>query len=47
MQRTITVGNYVSVQGTFIRQLPDGRIEVRVGDKIFAGLPVTRQTTAA
>ncbi|MGR3320494.1 MAG: hypothetical protein ACU0DK_01015 [Pseudooceanicola sp.] len=46
MHRTITMGNYVSVQGTFVRQLPDGRVEVRVGDKVFAGVPVSRQTAA-
>lgn len=46
MQRTITVGHYVSVQGTFVRQLADGRIEVRVGDKVFAGMPVASQTAA-
>ncbi|WP_088622614.1 hypothetical protein [Oceanicola sp. 22II-s10i] len=44
--QTITVGNYISVQGTFVRHLPDGRIEVRVGDKVFAGNPVNRSTAA-
>jgi hypothetical protein len=28
------------VQGNFVRQLADGRIAVRVGDRIFHGLPV-------
>ncbi len=46
MHRTITVGNYLSVQGTFVRQLPDGRIEVRVGSKVFAGHPVVRSSAA-
>lgn len=46
MQRTITMGHYVSVQGTFVRQLPDGRIEVRVGQKVFAGVPVNGRTAA-
>ncbi|MDF1854996.1 hypothetical protein [Pseudooceanicola sp.] len=47
MTRTITLGNYVSVQGTFVRQLSDGRIEVQVGDKIFAGTPVTQTASVA
>ncbi len=46
MQRTITIGNYVSVQGTFVRQLIDGRIEVRVGERVFAGLPVSSASAA-
>ncbi len=40
MLRTITVGTCVSVQGTFVRALPDGRIAVRVGDTIYEGRPV-------
>lgn len=40
MLRTIVLGSCVSVQGTFVRALPDGRIVVRVGAKTFAGRPV-------
>ena len=40
MLRTIVLGSCVSVQGTFVRALPDGRIVVRVGGKTFAGRPV-------
>jgi biotin carboxyl carrier protein len=40
MLRTITVGTCVSVQGTFVRALPDGRIAVRVGSTIYKGQPV-------
>ena len=40
MLRTITVGSCVSVQGTFVRALPDGRIAVRVGNTVYAGHPV-------
>ena len=40
MLRTITMGSYISVQGTFIRQLADGMIVVRVGEKTFVGFPV-------
>ena len=40
MLRTILLGSCVSVQGTFVRNLPDGCIAVRVGDRIFSGLAV-------
>lgn len=40
MLRTIILGSAISVQGTFIRALPDGRIAVRVGQAIFSGQPV-------
>ena len=42
MLRTITVGTCVSVQGTYVRSLPDGRIAVKVGDRVYAGRPVTK-----
>ncbi len=41
MVRTITLGSCVSVQGTFVRDLPDGRVLVRVGEREFAGKPIT------
>ena len=40
MLRTIVIGSCVSVQGTFVRGLPDGKILVRVGEREFAGQPV-------
>ena len=40
MLRTITIGSCVSVQGTFLRQLADGKIAVHVGDRTFLGTPV-------
>lgn len=40
MLRTIVLGTCVSVQGTFVRALPNGRIAVRVGKKIYEGKPV-------
>lgn len=40
MLRTITVGDYVSVQGMYVRTLPDGRIAVKVGEKVYEGRPV-------
>jgi hypothetical protein len=44
MLRTITIGSCVSIQGTFIRQLADGKIVIRVGDKTFVGFPVAARS---
>jgi hypothetical protein len=41
MLRTIVIGSCVSVQGLFIRKLPDGRVMISVDDKIYTGYPVT------
>ena len=41
MLRTITLGSCVSVQGTFVRALPDGRIAVKVGPNVYEGRPVS------
>jgi hypothetical protein len=38
--KTIIVGSCMSVQGILEKSLPDGRISVRVGDRIFTGRPV-------
>ena len=40
MLKTITVGSCISVQGTFVKALANGRIVVRVGDRTFEGRPV-------
>ncbi len=40
MLRTIILGTAISVQGTFVRAFPDGRIAVRVGTTVFRGHPV-------
>lgn len=40
MLRTIAIGSCVSVQGTFVRALPNGKIVVRVGSTEFVGRPV-------
>jgi len=42
MLKTITVGSCISIQGTFVKTLADGRIVVRVGERTFEGKPVTR-----
>ena len=43
MLRTIIVGSCVSVQGTFERQLDNGKILVRVDDRLFEGFPVLKK----
>lgn len=42
MIRTITMGSCVSVQGTFERDMGNGQIEVRVGEKTYVGKAVSR-----
>ncbi len=41
MIRTILIGSCVWIQGLFVRQLDDGNIVVRVGDRNFVGKPVS------
>lgn len=43
MLRTITLGSCVSIQGVFVRAMPDGRIAVQVDNTVYAGTPVTRK----
>ncbi|MGJ8615762.1 MAG: hypothetical protein ACSHWS_02910 [Sulfitobacter sp.] len=43
MLRTITIGSCVSVQGIFVKDMPDGRIAVKVDDTVYAGTPVIRK----
>ncbi|SFD66590.1 hypothetical protein [Roseivivax sediminis] len=40
MLQTIVLGSCISVQGMVERKLPDGRLVVRVGQRLFTGLPV-------
>ncbi|PJJ82918.1 hypothetical protein CLV77_2695 [Brevirhabdus pacifica] len=42
MVATIMIGSCVSVQGTFIRQLSDGKIVVQVGDRLYQGRAVNQ-----
>ena len=37
MVRTITIGNYLSVQGTFVQMLQDGLCQIRVGTRVVTG----------
>jgi hypothetical protein len=36
------IGRYSSVQGQYFARLPDGRVIVRVGAKLYTGRPVSR-----
>jgi GTP cyclohydrolase III len=40
MLQTIAIGTTVYVQGIFVRTLPSGKVQVRVGDQTFSGAPV-------
>lgn len=42
MIRTIQIGSCVQVQGLFVRQLEDGKIAVRVDERVFVGKPVSK-----
>jgi hypothetical protein len=42
MLRTIQIGSCMSVQGIFVGELADGRIVVRVDDRLYTGRPVAR-----
>ena len=42
MLRTIQIGTCVSVQGLVVRQLDDGRVVIRVGERTYEGMPVVR-----
>ncbi|MEP5762231.1 MAG: hypothetical protein ABJ327_23545 [Litoreibacter sp.] len=40
MLRTIMIGSCVSIQGTFVKALSDGRIRISLDDKTYDGPPV-------
>ncbi|MGB1235228.1 MAG: hypothetical protein ACPG5U_05820 [Planktomarina sp.] len=42
MLRTITLGSCLSVQGIFVRESNDGKVVVRVGSRVFEGMPVSK-----
>lgn len=41
MLRTIAVGSCVSVQGLLVRTLSDGKLVIKVDEKLFVGFPVS------
>ncbi len=40
MLQTIQTGKYISIQGEFVRDYPDGSVMVRVGPSYYVGKPV-------
>ena len=46
MVKTLVLGSCISVQGRFVRRLPDGRIVVAVGEREFIGYPPSREMPA-
>lgn len=40
MLKTIMIGTCISVQGTFVKALNNGKIAVQVGQRVFEGVPV-------
>ena len=42
MLLTIRLASCVSVQGIYVKTLPDGRVQVRVGRQLFVGKPVSK-----
>ncbi|AHM03366.1 hypothetical protein roselon_00966 [Roseibacterium elongatum DSM 19469] len=43
---TITIGSCVSIQGAFVKQLSNGFVQVRVGDRLYSGRPVRSRAAA-
>ncbi|WP_432448565.1 hypothetical protein [Aliiroseovarius marinus] len=46
MLKTIMLGSRIMVQGRFVKELPDGRLMLRVDGKIHIGWPVTHAKAA-
>jgi len=40
MIRTIMLSSYIAAQGRLVEVLKDGRITIRIGEKLFHGFPV-------
>jgi hypothetical protein len=40
MIKTVTIGSYISVQGIFVKMLPNHLMQVRIGSTIYTGHPV-------
>jgi hypothetical protein len=41
MLKTIITGSRVLVQGILVRTMDNGKMAVRIGDRIYVGLPVS------
>jgi hypothetical protein len=46
MLRTITIGSSLQVQGVAVGSSSDGKLTVKVGDKVYTGRPVPNLTQA-
>ncbi len=42
MYQTIQIAGHITAQGLLVRRLVDGRVVIDVGDKLIAGMPITR-----
>lgn len=40
MVKTVTVGEHISIQGIFVKMLESGKMQVRVGQRVFTGRPI-------
>ncbi|MEM7640932.1 MAG: hypothetical protein AAF366_00215 [Pseudomonadota bacterium] len=40
MVRTVTIGEHISIQGIFVKMLECGKMQVRVGRRVFTGRPI-------
>ncbi len=47
MLRTIQIGSCMQVQGLVVRRFEDGRVAIRVDDRIYVGVPVERHLPRA
>ncbi len=42
MYQTVQIAGHITAQGLFVRRLGDGRVVIDLGDKLVAGMPITR-----
>ena len=47
MIKTIMLSRYIAVQGRLVEVLSDGRITIRVGEKLFNGFPVGKSASTS
>ncbi|MCP1168771.1 hypothetical protein [Limimaricola litoreus] len=47
MLQTIIIGSCISVQGLLVKQLENGRMLIRVGERLYEGRPANGPVAAA
>ncbi len=47
MLRTIVIGSCISIQGLLVKQLSNGRLQIRVGERLYEGRAANAKTRAA